>query len=130
MERLHLGNLVSARKTLTWREAKSQGILKGSWVVRYIFLPQRFPHGALVIENEEGIRVKKSVDADTIRNVIRFLKLSKTKITQIKALLVFSDTGEYYLEKQQADEGYAFGYNGKYFAYRKIEELDSIADYF
>lgn len=131
-ERLTLGKVGGKRsqETLKWSDALSRGILEGTWLLRYLFLPSKFPTGAFIIENSEGVRVKKSINADTVKEIAKFLGLSKTRIVKVKGVLVFDSGGEYYLEKTDADEGHGYIFTGQYFVYRNLDEVDILSEDF
>ncbi|MEM4863423.1 MAG: hypothetical protein QW706_09650 [Candidatus Nezhaarchaeales archaeon] len=130
-ERLTLGRLGGkSRETLRWADALKEGILKGEWLLRYVFLPSKYPSGAIIIENSQGVRVKKSINADTVKEIARFLSLSKVKASMVKGILVFDESGEYYLEKYDADEGHGYIFTGQYFVYRQLDEVDILSEDF
>lgn len=131
MERLTLGKVGGkGSQTLSWKDAMAQGILTGTWLLRYLFLPSKFPTGALIIESSGGVRVKKSISPDMLRDVARFLGLSKVKPALVKGLVVFVEDGEYYLERSEVDEGHGYVFTGTYFVYKRLTDIDILSEDF
>jgi len=103
MARFKLGQLGQGKRSVKFGEwLREKKNVVGRYPIVMILLPSKYPSGALIFEDED-YRVKKTVDGEILKQMLKSFKFRKEQDREgLKLYLVFDETGEYYVEGEDA----------------------------